>query len=189
MANAFYDGDFTTASPQGPDVISYDPELRCHFLRRTMRQRASSFAKVNTGTEIEDGFYLYEETEGRVVGADLIEWDRLAMELPPTRIVPEGYVHNYQFPIVVDGELVEISIPVTSRIHYSYSHVADPTTITTLHAQRYIKVGSLFYKVGELNDLDDDWFLAEDSTLTNIRGNFWEHAKRYVPPFDLTMVT
>lgn len=187
--SSYYDGDFTVAQPHGPDVVSFDPELRCHFLRRTMRQRAAEFEKLDIGVGIKTGFYLYEETEGRNVGADLIEWDRLAMEVPPNRIVPEGYVHSYQFPIVIEGELVEISIPVTSHVYYSYSHVADPTTITTLHAQRYVKVGSVFYKVGDPNIIADDWFLAEDSTLTNIRGNVWEHAKRYVPPFDLTMVT
>ncbi|HWL53870.1 MAG TPA: hypothetical protein VNQ90_15630 [Chthoniobacteraceae bacterium] len=193
MANAFYDGDFTVAQPQGPDVISFDPELRCHFLRRTMRQRAASFEKMGIGVSIATDFYLYKETEGRNVGADLLEWDRLAMELPPPRIMPEGYVHSYQFLSLGDEPIVEAQIPVTSHVYYSYSHVEDPTTIETLSARRYILIGSVVYRVGDLNVIesgpDEGWFLAEDSVIRNIRGNVWEHAKRYVPPFDPTMVT
>ncbi len=193
MANAFYDGEYTVATLHGPEVISYDPVLRCNFLRRTMRQRAALFSKLDIGVGIKTGFYLYEETEGRVVGADLLEWDRLAMEVPPPRIEPEGYAHSYQFIGNSENPIVEITIPVTSHVYYSYSLEANPATIETLHARRYVLVGSVVRSVGDLNIIDTGpdtgWFLAEDSVVRNVRGNIWEHAARYVPPFELDMVT
>jgi hypothetical protein len=179
----YSDGTFTTATQIGPAIISRDEVTLSIITTLTMMQTAADWVP-RARDSLGPGFglsYLVEETAPTHVGGGLVTWDRIYCEIPEDRTEYESYVHPYQF-LQGDSTILEIPIPLTSSIEYSYVKTTTPDTIDILRAYLLVQNGIYLYSLGtdpgEANPI-----IATDTTVSRWRGNIYEVKTRYVPKF------
>jgi hypothetical protein len=174
----FYNGDFDSATQDGPIDPDVDAINRAQIWRQPMIQRASLWTPRPIDSAGPLGGFLVEETTPSAFGADLIKWHRVFAEVPLTHKEPVGWTHTYQF---ITDDLVEISIGTVATMVHEYFHVADSTTITIIRASKYVKFGSDIKYIGDL-PADTGPIVAADSTLDRWmgKGNIWCRKTPYV---------
>lgn len=193
----YTDGNFTVATISQEPVISFiDPNNFGTVYRYTYTQNALDFRRQHTPTAwsaggvplgMRDprnaGAYLVESSEPQSIGNGVLKWTRDFMTIPKTRTVSERFPATYQF--TEDGSSIsEINLTVNARVTYSYFHAPTLTAVENIpltKAYRLVMIGSTLNAIGTAPAEDAPWVLAEDETLTRIRGHMYEKRSVLMP--------
>lgn len=182
----FFDGSYDVLVPTGPIISWRDPVKRSMLYRQRYHQRAEKFRAAVIGQAGPNGAKLAEETQPGDSGiAGIVEWERIWAVKPSRRVEMEPYVHAYQF--ISGSELIEVALPVSSRVVYDYFETADGSGIPIIEGPRVIRVGTGFLAYAGEPDLTQE-SVAENSAIARWLGNFWERRTRYVPSFETAAI-
>jgi len=183
----YSDGNFTVAAQNGATVITQDQITLSLIYTVPMIQTAEDWEPLARDS-LGPGFpssYLVEETSPTSAGGGLVTWERIYCEIPDDRTEYESYVHPYQF--LQGTSILEIPVPLTSSIEYSYVKTTTPDTISILRAYLLVQTGIYLYSLGTDPGASDP-IIATDTTVTRWRGNIYEVKTRYVPKFEPTEI-
>lgn len=191
--STLYDGDFSSARQHGPFIPTVDNETQSTLFTAEFMQRSVNFKRTAFGAQGPNGSRLVEESGFSNPGGPIIKWTRLYATKPPSRNEEESFTYGYQIG-TDNGNVVEIPLTVKSRLQFDYFHTTDPEKIQLFKPYRLTSVGGTLYFIGDapgsVNDgAQAEEIVAENSGLRRWKGNFWERKTRYVPKFDISLLT
>ncbi len=177
-----FDGDYSQPVQSGPWIPHVDNETQSTLYTAEFFQIASNFKRMEFGTIGVNKASLVEESEGTYPGGPLVKWSRTFASVPLSRVVPEGFVYNYQFEVGTDPvSILEFPLYVTSDVTYDYFLTNDPDSIKLFRSYRLQIIGGVLYGIGDIPT--GDTLIAENSILTRWKGNIWQRVTRRVPLF------
>jgi hypothetical protein len=184
MSDRLFDGDYTTISAVGPYVSWFDESVRTKMFKQRYEQFAGNYVPLAIGTTGPNGSFLVEETPPTECGIEVVTWERIYAQQPPTRWLTQAVSHSYQF-LSSTPTLVEIPLITTAKIENLWYHVTDPTTIPILHPYVLVQSGTTIFINGTAPGAVD-YIVHTDSEVEHWKGNFYVRRTAYVPNFGFT---
>jgi len=184
-----YDGDHEKPFICGPIVTWVDEETRAKMTKIPYRVRAPFYKPLPRGARnpLAPQASLIEQPKPKIVVGDLYEYDLIFATVPQRPDEPLPYVMNYQIFVRANFtdplQLMELAIPLTATVSWTYYNTTTPEKIKLREAFRVVELAGRFYGIGTQPKPTDPTWLAENETLTRKweGGNIWEKKSIIVP--------
>lgn len=177
-ADTLFDGNHETPFLVAAPLVWFDETRFATMTKLRFRVRAPFYRVAARGSRhIKADGLLVGQPPPRIVGGDLLEYERIYATTPQRPSEPVPFVYPFQFNNA--GELVELPIPVTATASYRYQHTANPNNIALARAFKAVKVGESIFYVGTRPATSTRTILAEDESITRVwpGGDYWEIRK------------
>jgi hypothetical protein len=186
MARAHYDGDYTYPTPVGAPVVEDLLLENAQIIRVTYHQLVANFqaerptfSSRGPGGTAWAGLALVEISPATDLGGGICSFVLSWSTVPYPH--SESQLFAFEYQRIVAGEIQSLSVPVRSRVTYTYFYTPNEATIPTAHFYRAARVGSVIIFVGTAPALGATQFLGEDETVERWKGYIWRKKSRMVP--------
>jgi hypothetical protein len=172
----YLDGNWSTPNQEGPYRVWQDSFTRSRLYAQKVRVLPASWAPVSWGASGPLGGFLVDETQPGIVGP-FLEWERVFADVPAPFTRPEVLVYPLQLTITSSNgvDLAELPIGTLVQVNYSFYNTTSPwSTVPFTRATRYAKAGNSIYYIGSPLSPPGSLVQAEDTQITQWKGNIYQ---------------
>jgi hypothetical protein len=179
----YYDGVFTSVTQEGPIRTWQDVFTRSRLYAQKVRILAANWAALAISNGGPNGGFLVEESQPRVAGGSILEWERTFADVPATFSRAEMLAYPLQLIITSSSSssysqsLAEIPINTPVQAVYSYKLTTTPwdgVTIPIVRKYTIVSVGPLFYEYGTPITPPATMIQGADTVISQWRGDIYQ---------------